>query len=71
MAKKTYKTVCTNVTQQDNRGNVTLAIGVETTKDEKGQPVRVARQIVQLVFNDPKEAASFVHGKEYTVTVEG
>lgn len=54
------KLKCTNIIQAENRGTITFT---ELDKDKK--PVTV----VAVQFNDPKEAAKYEHGKEYTITI--
>lgn len=49
------------IVQAENRGAVNL---IEKTDDPK------KAQQIALAFNDPKDASVFVHGADYTITIE-
>lgn len=52
----------TQIAQAEKRGTVLLS---SATTEEKKQPeIQVA-----VSFNDPHQAAQFVHGKKYSVTI--
>lgn len=55
------KSKCTAIMQAENRGQVTFTV---LDKDKKTQIQ------VSVAFIDPKEAAKYVHGKDYNITIE-
>lgn len=71
-SKKVYKTKCDSIQQNGNNGSVRLVIETAPVQVKEGEPPqRTAKTVVQIAFNDPKEAAQYEIGKNYTVTIEG
>lgn len=62
--KLSKKMQCITVNQQLNRGQVTFAEDVKQA--EKGP---VAKNVVNILFTDPKEAATFEPGEIYTIEI--
>lgn len=59
---KTMK--CIAVNKQINRAQVTLAENVKETEKEP-----TAKNVINLMFSDPKEAAEFEPGETYEIQI--
>lgn len=58
------KLTALNIVQGNNRGTVQFT---EVDKDKKPLPNAV---LVAVQFSDPKEAAKFEHGRDYTISIQ-
>lgn len=67
MATKKFskKVECITVNQSVNRAQVVFAEDVKQS-NEKGA---TAKNVVNIAFTDPKEAAAFVPGETYTIEI--
>jgi hypothetical protein len=71
MSKKNYSMICDQINQNNGQGSVRFVMDpVDQPVNKPGEaPARTVRTVIQVVYSTAKEAAGFIHGKTYPISI--